>query len=97
VKPMPKITSMMSKSDKQKYLIEKKSVKLCEDIREAVFRVYGKNYLTQTEFAKISGLNQSTLSKRLKNPMDLELGELVKIITAFPEIREHLANSISSL
>jgi predicted DNA-binding protein (UPF0251 family) len=94
---MPKVTSMMSREEKQKDLVEKKSVKLCEDIREAVFSVYGRKQLNQSEFAKIAGLSQPTLSNRLKNPMDLELGELVKIIAAFPEIRENLANSISTL
>ena len=94
---MPKINYLKSREEKQKDLLEKTTEKLCGDIRAAVFEILGRKYLTQTEFAKIAGLNQSTLSKRLKNPTDFEIGELIKIIVAFPEIREKLADSILNL
>ena len=94
---MPKVTSMMTREERQKDLFEKTTVKLCGDIRAAVFEILGRRYLTQTEFAEMAGINQSTLSKRLKNPTDFKTKEIIKIIIAFPEIRENLANSISSL
>jgi len=94
---MPKIKNTVSSQKRRAQTIEEISEKLCQDICGAVGEIRGRKRLTQAEFAKMAGLPASTFSKRLKNANDFELGEIIKIIAAFPEIRENLANSISTL
>ena len=94
---MPKTKYLMSAGQKQADSLEAKTKKFSDDIRGAVGEVRGRLDLTQGEFAKMAGLNASTFSKRLKNPKDFEASDFLKMIVAFPQIREKLIASLEQL
>jgi hypothetical protein len=94
---LPKIKYLSSAQEKQQLLIEHKTAKLCQDFRGAVFEIRGRYNLKQNEVAEMTGFNTGTFSLRLKNPDNFTFGELVKLITVFPELRESFIKSLENL
>jgi len=93
---MPKTKYLYSKEEKEADILETRKKILKGDICGAVSKARALRGLTQDEFAKCAGINRGTFSLRLKEPTDFRLEELFKIQSAFPEIRDDIAKSITT-
>ena len=94
---MPKIKYALSAEERRKLKIQEKTEKICKDIRVSIFGVRGKCNIGQNEMAEMTGFSPSTFSHRLKRPENFTFGELVKMVAAFPDIRESMIRAISEL
>ena len=78
---MPAVNYLKSKEQKQAEAMKKNTVKLKEEIGRLCF----KYDLTKSEFAKETGINESTFYRRIRCPEELTVGEMYQIKFRFGE------------